>query len=337
MTFKQPPDHEERETYRLTIVADDDIQSSTHAVTVTVSDVDEAAEITPTGDITVPENFDEILETFRAQDPEMDSALTYVWSVGGTDSGDFVITDAGDLSFVNIPDFESPADSGRNNVYEITVNARDSDGETGSIALTVTVDRVNEPPTITGDAAPSIEEGGTLLVETYGATDQENATIVWQLTGSDSDRFEFTSSNGRLAFKTAPDFEDATDADRNNVYDVTLRASAGGQTTPLNVEVTVTNKEEPGSLGLSSPQPQVGTAYTATLSDPDDVRSTTWTWESAASRNGPWTSVTGASDLPTTSLYTPDADDVGRYLRVTAIYEDGTVRARASPSGRSTR
>ena len=173
----------------------------------------------------------------------MDSALTYVWSVGGTDSGDFVITAAGALSFVNIPDFERPADSGRNNVYHITVNARDSDGATGSIALTVTVDRVNEPPTITGDAAPSIEEGGPLLVETYGATDQENATIVWQLTGNDSDWFEFTSSNGRLAFKAAPDFEDATDAGRNNVYDVTLRASAGGQFTLLNVAVTVTNKE----------------------------------------------------------------------------------------------
>ena len=144
--------------------------------------------------------------------------------------------------------------------------------------MTVTVLPVNELPTITGDAAPSIEEEGTQFVGTYGATDPESATIAWQpLDGADGDKFEFNTSNGRLTFKAAPDFEDA-DRGGDNEYSVTLGVSAGGDATTFDVEVTVTNKEEPGTLALPTTQPQADADYTATLSDPDGVQSTTWTW-----------------------------------------------------------
>ena len=235
--------------------------------------------------LTVPENHAGTLATFSASDPEQKAGLTYEWSVGGTDRLDFAVTAAGVLSLTAIPDHERPADSGGNNVYDVTVSALDSDGKTGSIALTVTVDPVNEPPAITGDAAPSIEEGGALLVGTYRATDPEEATIAWQpLAGNDGEEFDFTSSNGRLAFKAAPDYEGATDSGGNNVYDVTLSVSAGGHTTPLDIAVRVTNRDEGGTLGFSSPQPQADADYTATLSDPDGVLSTTWTWERSTSR-----------------------------------------------------
>ena len=123
----------------------------------------------------------------------------------------------------------------------------------------------------------------------------------------------------------APDFEDATDFDRNNVYGVTLGVSAGGATTTFDVEVTVTNKEEPGMLALPRTRPQQDAEYTATLSDPDGVQSTTWTWERSLNRSGPWTAVSGSTDRPTTSVYTPVVGDIGYYLRVTAAYTDGHV------------
>ena len=67
---------------------------------------------------------------------------------------DFAITDAGVLSFAAIPDYEDPADSGGNNVYNVTVKALDSDGEIGGpLPVTVTVRDVNEVPAITGNAA----------------------------------------------------------------------------------------------------------------------------------------------------------------------------------------
>ena len=121
----------------------------------------------------------------------------------------------------------------------------------------------------------------------------------------------------------APDFEDP-DRGGDNEYSVTLGISAGGHTITFDVAVTVTNKEEGGALGFSSPQPQAGADYTATLSDLDGVQSTTWTWERSTSRNGPWGPVSRAIlDSIETSVYTPDTDDVGYFLRVTAAYTDG--------------
>ena len=192
---------------------------ATISVTVTVGDVDEPADIsfsasssvTSSGNtMAVNENHDGTLAAFSASDPESKPGLTYEWSVGGTDRLDFAITDAGVLSFAAVPDFERPADWGGNNVYDIAVSARDSDDNTGTIAVTVTVDPVNERPTITGGAAASIEEEGGLLVGTYRASDPEGALIAWQpLAGVDRDRFEFAASTGRLVFKAAPDYEDA--------------------------------------------------------------------------------------------------------------------------------
>ena len=334
--------HEGKSSYSFTMSVHDgrDIHNNsdtsvddTISVTVTVDDVDEPADISfrASGGVTasdnalaVDENHDGALATFTASDPENEPGLIYMWSLGGRDRGDFAITSAGVLSFVNIPDFERPADSGGNNVYDITVSALDSDNNTGTIAVTVTVDPVNEPPTIGGDAAASIEEEGALLIGTYRTADSESAVIAWQpLAGADGDRFEFTASNGRLVFKSAPDYEDATDSGRDNVYDVTLGVSAGGHTTTFDVAVSVTNKEEGGALGLSSPQPQADADYTATLSDPDGVVSTDWTWERSASRSGPWTAVSGATSSVTTSVYRPGAGDVGYFLRVSAAYTDG--------------
>ena len=95
--------------------------------------------------LSVDENYDGTLATFSASDPEREVGLTYEWSVVGTDRLDFAVTGGGGvLSFAAIPDYELPADSGGNNVYDITVNALDSGDETGSIAVTVTVGRVDE-------------------------------------------------------------------------------------------------------------------------------------------------------------------------------------------------
>ena len=321
--------------YDITVTAlDSDGETGSIALTVTVEDVDEPADISfvETGGVTVndnaltvDENYDGALATFTASDPENAVGLTYVWGLEGTRRTAFEISEIGGdgvLSFVSIPDYDLLGAG--NNVYNIAVTALDSDRKKGSITLTVTVEDVDESPTISGDAARSIEEDGATFVGTYTATDPESGTLAWlPLAGSDAEEFEFTSSNGRLAFKEAPDFEDPGRA-ADNVYDVTLGVADGSHTPMFEVLVTVTNKEEPGTLTLPPTRPQEEADYTATLSDPDGVVSTTWTWERSMSRGGPWVLVTGAVDdtATTTSVYTPVTDDVDYYLRATAAYTD---------------
>ena len=48
------------------------------------------------------------------------------------------------LSFKANPDYESPEDSGRNNVYEVTVKVTDSEGNSDEQDVTVKVTNVEE-------------------------------------------------------------------------------------------------------------------------------------------------------------------------------------------------
>ena len=77
--------------------------------------------------------------------------------------------------------------------------------------------------------------------------------------------------------------------------------------------------DEPGTVTLSSSQPQVGTAVTATLSDPDgSVSGEMWVWEKSTDKSS-WSEISGE----TSASYTPVTGDVGYYLRATASYSDG--------------
>ena len=81
----------------------------------------------------------------------------------------------------------------------------------------------------------------------------------------------------------------------------------------------LTDVDEPGGIALSPVRPRVGTALTATLSDPDTVSGTaTWVWQRSSGRNS-WATISGA----TSASYTPVAADSGQYLRAKATYTDG--------------
>jgi len=90
------------------------------------------------------------------------------------DAGLFSINaSSGNVTFKATPNFEAPTDSGRNNVYDITVTASDGLLSSAPRAVAITVTNVNE--------APSITSGGT-------ASFAENATgTVYTATGSDAD------------------------------------------------------------------------------------------------------------------------------------------------------
>ncbi len=239
------------------------------AVIITVEDVDEPADVSfvatggvtgATNTLTVDENYDDTLATFTASDPENDQTLTYTWALGGTDRLDFAITATGVLSFVNVPDHERPADSGGNNVYDITVSALDSDGETGRIAVTVTVENVDEPADVSFVATRGVTlNNDTLTVDenydgplaTFRARDPENEPGLTYTWSTDSPSHFAITSTGVLSFVNIPDYE--LPAGGTTSYDIAVSAlDSDGETGSIAVTVTVEPVDEPPGITLAS-------------------------------------------------------------------------------------
>ena len=224
LSFAQVPDYEmpadkpgmgETEgdnEYKVTIKVTDDgspAASSTREVTVTVTDVNEAPDMTTT---TSAYNFAEntlattAVATFEAADPDSGAVLT--WTLTGSDAGDFNITkdsnQDGILTFKNSPNFEmpagTPADSmdPADNTYEITVNVRDSKDADGmadtmtddSLAVVVTVTNVDEDGTV---SISGTLEGGEELTASVTDPDGTVSSLTWQWSRGDTADGTFTN------------------------------------------------------------------------------------------------------------------------------------------------
>ena len=129
--------------------------------------------------------------TFVADDPETTPNVndgnnaTLLWTLAGTDADDFEIEDDPDiggddpgiLRFKDGPDFEAPTDSGRNNVYEVTVQVADKAGNTASQRVKITVENVDEAGGI--NVLHTVPEEGARLVATLTDADRARG-IRWQ-------------------------------------------------------------------------------------------------------------------------------------------------------------
>lgn len=106
---------------------------------------------------------------------------------------------------------------------------------------TPTPPSANRPPAFTSPNTASTPENSTGTV--YGATasDPDGNALTFSISGGvDAAQFRITAG-GALSFAAAPDFENPTDADRNNVYAVQLGVSDGTASATLDLTVTVTN------------------------------------------------------------------------------------------------
>jgi glucose/arabinose dehydrogenase len=117
------------------------------------------------------------------------------------------------------------------------------------VAVDVTYEDVAaaQAPVILGGFTRRLEvaEGvsGTLL--SASATDAEGGAITWSITGTDAARFTVNAATGAVAFLATPDFEAPADADGDNLYRFTLRATdSGGLSSAQAVEIRVTDGPE---------------------------------------------------------------------------------------------
>jgi Ca2+-binding RTX toxin-like protein len=268
----------EQATHRdLTLTVSDGSKSATQALTVQVTDVNEAPTITSAAAFTVAENTAAV-GTMTATDP--DAGATRSWSIAGTDANLFHIdAQTGALTFVAAPNYEAPQDAGGDNVYNLTVSVSDGTNTT-SQGLAVTVTNVNDAPVITSAAAQQVTEHNT-AVATLAATDEDGNSLTWAISGgADAAKFAINPSTGALRFVNAPSYDSPTDAGSDNVYDVQVRVNDGTVNTFQNIAVTV-GRDQQAPVILNVP-PMMGVSENTTMvmvaaaSDPNSGDTVTW-------------------------------------------------------------
>ena len=177
----------------------------------------------------------------------------------------------------------------------------------------------NSPPTFSTDTATRLVAENSAAATNVGApvtaTDPDGGTLTYTLGGADAGSFTI-ENRGQMKVGAGTMLDFQTKAG----YNVTVRATdRSNASDTIAVTVTVTNVEEMGAVTLSPTTPQVGTAITATLSDPDGgVTGTTWQWSKSDAMDGTFTDISGA----TMASYTPIGDDEGMYLKAKAMYTD---------------
>ncbi|MGN7884186.1 beta strand repeat-containing protein, partial [Ensifer sp. 22460] len=231
VTFKNAPDFETPldangdNTYDIIVTASDGTLTTDRAVAITVTNQNDNAPVF-SSDTTASfaENATGTVYDADATDADNLGALSYALS--GTDATLFDIDSAtGAVTFKVAPDFESPADAGGDNTYDIIVTASDGTLATDrNVAISVT--NVNEAPNNILLSASTVNEYandgtlvGTLTAADPDAVDQQSFALIENAGG----RFVLVNGNQLVvANGIALDYEQAA------AHQITVRATDTG-------------------------------------------------------------------------------------------------------------
>ena len=244
-------DLETRASHRFDVVATDAGSpglSASRAVTVTLTNVNEAPEFASSATlaIEVPEGTTGAFGApVVAVDPDGD-ALTY--SLSGADASSFEIdASTAQLAVGEDTDLNFEARTS----YAFNVAAADAGGLSASRSVTLNLTDLDEAITITGLPNGRTPEGRPYASPTPRVAGARGA-LVWTLEGPDADRLAVAGATGVLSMP-ARDHEAPEDADGNNVYEATLRVTdADGVRGATPFSVTVTNVNEAPEFASSA-------------------------------------------------------------------------------------
>ena len=213
------------------------------------------------------------------------------------------------------------------NAYTVRVLARNAVGAGApSTEVTVSGSDLNVGPVVSGRAAPSFFETNPRTVGTYTATDPENDTITWSLSGLDASFFSI--ANGVLNFDSAGDYEDPRDAGRNNAYNLNVHASDGRNTVRFPVTVVIYDVDEaPVVTGPSSVNVRSGSTADVGRYRATDAEGFVTSWEPLSGIDAQHFEFSDTGELRFTATPdsgTPvDADGDNRYEVTVSASSDG--------------
>ena len=203
-------------------------------------DVVEVFNIVAIPNATVNEN-----EPYTGSTPTLtgDAPIGVTYTKGGSDSEKFTIDSLTGVVRMAVKDFENPVDADTNNTYEIGITARDNDGNIASTSWTVEVTDQQEQSNFSITQIPNatVNENDTYTGPTPTLTGETPiGVLTYTKGGSDSEKFTINSLTGVVSM-VGKDYENRTDADTNNTYEIGITATdsdANTATTSWTVEVT---------------------------------------------------------------------------------------------------
>lgn len=296
--------------------ADDDAPTIDAVPTIAV---EEGAEASNLGALIVasyndPDSNDSLDEVVINSLPA-NGTLSYTSGAGGVVSlaGAATITAAEAATLVFTADDDNGAGESAATTNTFTFDLVDSNGDssTASGTVSIQINDGNDAPTIAATDSYSIDENTTAISAVVNpATDNETPdTLTYSVTGTDASLFSVDAANGDLSFKSAPDFEDPLDSNKDNTYRFNLIATDdGGKTAKQAVEVDVDDVAAGLTLTAASTSVDEGTtvALTAVATNADGSNDVTF------SLNG------GADD----DLFTIDPDSGQLSFKSTPDFEN---------------
>ncbi|NRP16356.1 putative Ig domain protein [Marinobacterium sp. xm-a-152] len=289
--------------YKISVVVTDaGGLSDTQDLTVKVTDVNEAPEITSATSVEVAENTQAVGYTATSSDVDANDTRTY--SLEGADKDLFAIDpNTGVLTFVATTgaNYEANGSAASDNDYKITVVVEDAGKLTGSQALTVTVTDANEliVKDVTDDAVTLVTGQSVTDSLTSFFTDPEGDSLSISVDGAVSG----------LTFKDDGTIEGQPDTDGIYTVEITATDNNGGEQTHT-VEFTVVTAPVITAIASSSGVVADGEsiAISVTLTEAVDV---TGTPELVFSAGGStFTATYSSGDGSDTLLFTAKAIDV---------------------------
>ncbi len=240
-------DYETKRAHEVTVTVSDGSLTDSITVTITISNVNDAPVFTAGSSTnrTLAENTGmgiNIGSAVGATDADNDT-LTYTLS--GIDAYSFDIDrTSGQLKTKAALDYETKTS------YMVTITV--SDGSlTDTTTVTINVTNVPETPmnrapmfsegSTTSRAVSENTEAGASIGSTVAATDADNDTLTYTLSGTDASSFDIDRTSGQLKTKAALDYEIKTS------YIVTITVSDGSLTNSITVIIDVTDLDDQAS------------------------------------------------------------------------------------------
>ena len=240
--YENPIDSDNDNIYKLNVVASDGLLTSTSpefilSITNLNDNAPEFSDIQTTFEVT---NGQSNVYDITVTDADGDEVSLIT---GGTDGSLFTISDAGNLSFTNAPDYSNPLDSDADNVYKLIVTASDGLNSTNSSEISITVLEVNNPPQIS-DLPSSITLDETSIdVVQVNASDPEGNALTFSISGTDASSFTFNDTN-TLSFVSVSDYENPVDTNLDNVYEIVVNVSDGFNLVSQEISISISEIPE---------------------------------------------------------------------------------------------